>query len=148
MARLALTELSAQLDARDGLTRLSPLSAKVYGGQYSGNISIDTRAAVPVLSLDERLAGIDAAALLKDFADSIGSQARAPSRPSSRGPQQRCPRAQRGWHAHGRCCGRRHRGAFDLWNAIAQAQSCSLSASWRQQQQHGPLGVRHLPRFG
>jgi AsmA protein len=65
-----LTQLSAGINVADGLARFAPLSAKLYGGQYSGDISLDMRQSVPRLSMDEHLAGIDIAALMKEYADS------------------------------------------------------------------------------
>ncbi|MFO1226999.1 AsmA family protein [Roseateles sp.] len=124
VARLALTDLSAQLDARDGLTRLSPLSAKVYGGQYSGNISIDSRATVPVLSLDERLSGIDVAALLKDFANSnrLSGRGTVTAKLTAKGRNSDALVRSVDGTLTADVAGGAIEG-FDLWNAIAQAQS-------------------------
>lgn len=55
------------LTARDGLIRLNPLGAKLYQGSYSGNISLDVRGDKPLLGLDEKLSGVQAGPLLKDF---------------------------------------------------------------------------------
>lgn len=65
-----LTQLSAAINVGDAQARFAPLSARLYGGQYSGNIGLDMRQAVPRLSMDEHLAGIDIAALMKEYADS------------------------------------------------------------------------------
>ena len=124
VARLALTELSAQLDARDGLTRLAPLSAKVYGGQYSGHISIDSRAAVPVLSLDERLAGIDMAALLKDFVNSnrLSGRGTVTAKLTATGRNSDALVRSVDGVLSADVTGGAIEG-FDIWNAIYQAQS-------------------------
>jgi AsmA protein len=53
------------------------LSAKLYQGVYSGNINIDARGKQPILSLDERLTGIQAGPLLKDLRGSAPMTGRA-----------------------------------------------------------------------
>ena len=50
--------------------RFAPLGAKLYGGTYRGDIRIDMRPAVPRLTMDEHMTGIDIAALMKEYADS------------------------------------------------------------------------------
>jgi AsmA protein len=65
-----LTELSAGIDIANAQARFAPLGAKLYGGTYRGDIRIDMRPAVPRLSMDEHLTGIDIAALMKEYADS------------------------------------------------------------------------------
>ena len=67
---LSVSNLKVNLQAKGGLIQLSPLSATLYGGQYSGNITYDVRGAVPQLQLNQRLAGVDVAPLLKDAVDS------------------------------------------------------------------------------
>lgn len=65
-----LTNLSAGISVADAVARFAPLKAQLYGGQYSGDIGIDMRAATPRLTMDEHMSGIDIAALMKDYADS------------------------------------------------------------------------------
>ena len=65
-----LTDLSAGIDIANAQARFAPLAAKLYGGTYRGDIRIDMRPAVPRLSMDEHLTGIDIAALMKEYADS------------------------------------------------------------------------------
>jgi AsmA protein len=65
-----LTQLSAGIDVQDAMARFAPLKAQLYGGQYNGNISLDMRPAVPRLSMDEHMSGIDIAKLMKEYADS------------------------------------------------------------------------------
>ncbi|MEO5573555.1 MAG: AsmA family protein [Gammaproteobacteria bacterium] len=55
------------LDARDGLVRLQPLSAQLYQGTYQGNVGLDVRGAIPKFSMDESLSGVQAGPLLKDL---------------------------------------------------------------------------------
>jgi AsmA protein len=65
-----LTKLSAGVNIGGAVARFAPLEADLYGGHYNGDIGIDMRTAVPRLTMDEHMAGIDIAALMKDYADS------------------------------------------------------------------------------
>lgn len=65
-----LTRLTAAVALADGVGRFGPLSAQLYGGTYSGDIGLDMRPEVPLLTMDEHMRGIDIAALMKDYADS------------------------------------------------------------------------------
>jgi AsmA protein len=63
---LTLSAVNLSLQAKDGLIQLSPLTARTYGGQYSGDITYDVRGAVPQVQLNQQLVGIDISPLLKD----------------------------------------------------------------------------------
>jgi AsmA protein len=65
-----LTQLSAGIDVQDAVARFAPLKAQLYGGSYSGNIGLDMRPAVPRLTMDEHMNGIDIAKFMKEYADS------------------------------------------------------------------------------
>jgi AsmA protein len=65
-----LTQLSAGVEVQDAVARFAPLKAQLYGGQYNGNIGLDMRPAVPRLTMDEHMSGIDIAMLMKEYADS------------------------------------------------------------------------------
>ncbi|MEY4762833.1 MAG: hypothetical protein RLZZ200_2689 [Pseudomonadota bacterium] len=65
---VTLTAVQLGVDARDGLTLLSPIKARLYDGQYAGTVRMDARSATPVMALDHSLNGIDVAALLNEFA--------------------------------------------------------------------------------
>ncbi len=65
-----LSNLSAGINIASGVARFAPLQADLYDGHYNGDIGIDMRAPEPKLTMDEHMAGIDIAALMKDFADS------------------------------------------------------------------------------
>ena len=54
--------------AEGGLFRIHPLSANLYQGSYNGNLRFDVRQDTPRLGMDERLTGVQAGPLLKDFA--------------------------------------------------------------------------------
>lgn len=68
VSNVTLTQVLVTLAARNGLTRIAPIRAKLYGGDYSGDITIDDREAVPTLKIDQSMAAIDMAQMLKDFA--------------------------------------------------------------------------------
>ncbi len=65
-----LTRFSAGIEVQNAVARLGPLKAQLYGGQYSGNIGIDMRPAVPRLTMDEHMSGIDIAKFMKEYAGS------------------------------------------------------------------------------
>ena len=44
-----LSQVLVTVAAKNGLTHIAPAKAKLYGGDYSGDISIDDRGAVPTL---------------------------------------------------------------------------------------------------
>jgi AsmA protein len=65
-----LTQFSAGIRVADAVARFAPLTAQLYGGQYSGDIGIDMRPALPRLTMDEHMSGIDIAKLMKEYANS------------------------------------------------------------------------------
>lgn len=65
-----LSRLSAGISIGGAQARFAPLKAELYGGTYNGNIGLDMREATPRLTMDEHMAGIDIAALMKDYVDS------------------------------------------------------------------------------
>lgn len=70
VSNLNLSQLLVSLAARDGVIRIAPAKAKLYGGDYSGDITLDVRGAAPSLKIDQSMSNIDMAPLLKDFAQS------------------------------------------------------------------------------
>ena len=69
-AGLHVTEGRLELKAKDGVTRIAPLTAKLYGGQYSGEVTLDDRGTVLASSFQQSLTGVDVAQLLKDLTKS------------------------------------------------------------------------------
>jgi AsmA protein len=119
-----LTQLSAAVAIANQVARFGPLKARLYEGTYSGDINLDMRQAVPQLSMDEHMAGIDIAKLMKDFADS--------KRLSGKGNLDMVLTARGSGGAdlvktlNGRIGMNLQDGAvegMDVWFAIAQAQS-------------------------
>jgi AsmA protein len=70
VSNITLTQVHVVLTAKDAVTHIAPATAKLYGGGYSGDITLDDRGAVAALKIDQSMTSIDVAALLKDFAKS------------------------------------------------------------------------------
>lgn len=64
-----LSDIVVTVNADDGLVKLNPLTANLYGGAYQGNVRLNVRGNVPRLVVDERLQGIQLNQLLQDTAD-------------------------------------------------------------------------------
>ena len=58
-AHLDLTEVRISVATQDEVTRFHPIEALIDAGRYSGDITLDSRHALPVVSFDEHLTGID-----------------------------------------------------------------------------------------
>jgi AsmA protein len=65
---MKLSQVEVGLAADGGVLHITPARAKLYGGTSTGNITLDAHGAVPVLDLNEDLAGIAIQPLLTDFA--------------------------------------------------------------------------------
>ncbi len=65
---IKVTQVRVGMDANRGVLRIAPAAAQLYGGTYTGTVTLDAHGAAPVLHLDQNLAGIEVAPLLKDFA--------------------------------------------------------------------------------
>ncbi|MEE4186053.1 MAG: AsmA family protein [Gammaproteobacteria bacterium] len=68
-ARLA--DVDVTIGADTGLIALQPLTAKLYGGTYAGNVRLNVRGNVPRLAVNERLRNVQVRDLLGD----VGSAA-------------------------------------------------------------------------
>jgi AsmA protein len=64
VAPLAMSAVQVTVSTKDRVMHIFPLKAQVDGGRYSGDITLDSRTPVPVLSMDEHLSGIDVGKLL------------------------------------------------------------------------------------
>jgi AsmA protein len=67
VAKLNLADVQAALKAKDGVIRINPFDANLYNGTYRGDITVDARGESPRITLDEKLAGVQAGPLLKDL---------------------------------------------------------------------------------
>jgi AsmA protein len=68
VSNIALTQVHVGITAKDGVTHIAPATAKLYGGDYSGDITLDDRGTVAALKIDQSMTAIDILQLLKDFA--------------------------------------------------------------------------------
>lgn len=57
------------LNAANGRLRLNPVTSGLLGGTYSGDVRIDASGKTPVLSVDEKIEGVNLAALAKAMFD-------------------------------------------------------------------------------
>jgi AsmA protein len=60
---LELEQVDLNLQAASGRMRRHPMSASLFGGSYSGDVSIDVSGAEPVLAMNESVQGVDLAKL-------------------------------------------------------------------------------------
>ncbi|MBV8553400.1 MAG: AsmA family protein [Acidobacteriaceae bacterium] len=61
---LVLTNVHAACKMTNGVVQLAPVTAGVFGGQADGTITVDTKPAHPLCSVNARLNGVDTNALL------------------------------------------------------------------------------------
>ncbi|HSD74967.1 MAG TPA: AsmA family protein [Steroidobacteraceae bacterium] len=77
LAGIKMSAVKVSVDAKDGLTRINPAQAKLYGGAYRGNVALDGRSSVAKLSMEEKVSGVDLAGLLGDLLDTKRLSGRA-----------------------------------------------------------------------
>ncbi|MGH8200814.1 MAG: AsmA family protein [Steroidobacteraceae bacterium] len=65
---MKLSQVDVGIAANNGVLHVAPASAKLYDGTSTGEVTVDAHAAIPVLHLNESLAGIQIQPLLTDFA--------------------------------------------------------------------------------
>ncbi len=65
-AKARLADILLVFRAKDGQLRLHPAQARLYEGSYSGDIRLDARGELPVISLGERIENVHAGPLLED----------------------------------------------------------------------------------
>lgn len=68
-AKAKLGDVDATVNADGGQLVIEPMRASVYGGTYAGRIAVDARGKQAQVSLDQRLAAVQAGDLLRDVAD-------------------------------------------------------------------------------
>ncbi len=66
-AGIRMSAVKLTVDAKDGLVRLNPSQAKLYGGAHRGNVVLDARGDVAHLSVEEHLNGVQCAPLFADL---------------------------------------------------------------------------------
>ena len=63
LGNLQLQQVVLSLNAGDGRLRIHPITAALYGGNYSGDVRVDASGSTPVLSMNETVQDIDLARL-------------------------------------------------------------------------------------
>ena len=69
LSGVEFTNIELGLQSAGGKLRLNPLTAELYGGNYSGDVRIDASHDVPSISVHEKLAGVNLFALAKSMFD-------------------------------------------------------------------------------
>jgi len=69
IANIKSSQLRVDVNARDGIVNVSPLSAKLYQGSINGNIVVDASHDKPIFTVKQNLAGVLIGPLIKDAAD-------------------------------------------------------------------------------
>jgi len=69
LAGLDFSDAVIGISIRDGRLRVNPLTAHFYGGSYKGDITLDSKGAVPVLSLNEKIESVSFQRLLADLVE-------------------------------------------------------------------------------
>jgi AsmA protein len=69
-AGMKFTKLRLGVNSRDGKARFYPSEASMYGGQYRGDIGIDSTGKVARVTLDEHVSSVNFAPLFKDLFES------------------------------------------------------------------------------
>lgn len=64
---LTLNEVRAEASLDRGTLRLDPLSAELYGGRHSGNITVDLRTEATRVSLDSKIERVEANSLISSM---------------------------------------------------------------------------------
>ncbi len=65
--KLRLQNLQADVRAADGVLRLAPLKASLYGGTYQGSLTIDATGPKAVLSMDQQISTVQIGEVLQSF---------------------------------------------------------------------------------
>lgn len=69
ISNMKVKDIRADLKAKNGTLRLHPLGMKLYGGEYKGDVTLDVTKDIPVISLNEKISGVQAGTLLQDLMD-------------------------------------------------------------------------------
>ncbi|MGI9341536.1 MAG: AsmA family protein [Gammaproteobacteria bacterium] len=66
---LSMQNVVANIKARDGVVRIDPSSADVYGGRYAGKLTIDVTGDIPRVTFAQTLDAVQAGGLMNDLYD-------------------------------------------------------------------------------
>jgi len=65
LGNIVLENVDLGLNSSNGKMRIFPITARLFGGTYNGDVRIDVSGTTPALSLDEKISGVDLAKLAK-----------------------------------------------------------------------------------
>jgi AsmA protein len=68
VANVKLAQLRIGMKAHNGILDVSPLSANLYQGGFTGSVSVNAQQATPVFKINQNVSNINIGALLKDAA--------------------------------------------------------------------------------
>ena len=87
LGAMQLDNVTVRLTAGNGTMRIHPVSADLFDGRYEGDVRIDVTGGKPVLSMNERIEGVDLAKLAKAMfeKDNITGSIRGDFRLTGRG---------------------------------------------------------------
>ncbi len=139
---MKLSQVDVGLAANGGVLRVNPARANLYNGTSSGNVTLDAHGAVPVLRLDESLAGINVQPLLTDFAklNRVSGRGNVTLNVTARGNTTTALLSSLGGHAAANLTNGAING-LDLWSAINSAVALA------QKRTVPPAGVGKSTRF-
>jgi AsmA protein len=66
--RIQMSQVRVRIDCKDNVMHIAPATAQLYGGTYSGDVTLDARGSTPALTLNQTLSAVNVAPLLEDFA--------------------------------------------------------------------------------
>jgi len=65
LGNIVLENVDLGLNSSNGKMRIFPVTSRLFGGTYKGDVRIDVSGATPALSLNEKISGVDLAKLAK-----------------------------------------------------------------------------------
>lgn len=70
LAGLKMSDVRFTVDAADGLVRVNPSEAKLYGGRHQGAVTIDARGDTAKLAMEQKMSAVDLAGFMGELVDS------------------------------------------------------------------------------
>ncbi|MFV1982237.1 MAG: AsmA family protein [Thiohalomonadales bacterium] len=67
VSKLQSSDIKLNLLVKNGILRAFPISAKMYQGQYSGDITLNVQKKIPIITINESISGISFKPLLIDY---------------------------------------------------------------------------------
>lgn len=119
---MKLSQVQVGLAADGGVLHINPVTATLYGGTSTGNVTLDAHGTVPVLHLAESLSGIDVQPLLEGFAKTnrVSGRGNVTLDVTARGNTTSAMLASLGGHAAANLANGAING-LDLWSAVNSA---------------------------